>query len=60
MGKKAPNNKRLKYSTGLLKRFQEIYFKKYNEHISDEKAVLELDFLATIVSLLLADGTIKK
>ena len=45
--------KATKYSKRLVKKFQTIYYEKFKERISKENAMLELDFLATIVKLLL-------
>lgn len=49
----SPSGKQFKYSNSLLKRFQKLYFEKFDEQISEEKAILELDFFSTIVRLLL-------
>ena len=52
--------KKLKYSKRLVKHFQTVYYQKFNERISKEKAMLELDFLATMVKLLLEEKLINK
>ncbi len=49
-----------KYSAQLLESFQKVYYKKFNKRISKQDAVLELDFLAQIVKLLLANKLVNK
>lgn len=52
MSKKVKKRGTLKYSQELLERFQELYFKKFREHISQENASVELNFLARLVEAL--------
>ena len=55
MGKKP-----LKYSKDLIKRFQDTYYEKFNRRISEEKAALELNFLARMIETLFLDRKNKK
>ena len=48
-----------RYSSLLLKRFQNLYFKKFNKRITEQIAMRELGFLASIVKIMLAEQTLK-
>lgn len=59
-GKDNMKKKSLRYSENLIKQFQDIYYKKFSRRISEEKAALELNFLARMIETLYLDRKNKK